>query len=89
MRYAIRTPLLHILHTLPSLLVHRGVCFSDFHLVYFESLRERGQRLREEISGCRELFAEGGGLTPVFEGSDGGEEDEDALGGCFQYCVFT
>lgn len=81
MRYAISTPLLHILHTPPSLLGRLGAQFCSFQFVYFDRLPERGQRLREEIGSCGELFAEGGGMAPVFEGGDAGEEDEDALVG--------
>lgn len=80
MRYSIRTPLLHILHSLPSLPGRLGGCLYDFQFVHFDRLPERGERLGEEIGSCGELFSKNSGLAPVFEGGDGGEEDEDALG---------
>lgn len=81
MRYAICSPLLHILHIPPSLLGRRGARFHNFHPIYFERLRERGQRLRKEVPSCGEMFAEVGGLAPIFECGEAGEEDEYTLVG--------
>lgn len=81
MRSAIRTPLLHILHIPPSPLGRLGARFRNFQPIYFEHLPKRGQRLRKEVGSCGELFSEAGGLAPVFEGGNGGEENEYTLVG--------
>lgn len=83
MRYAIRAPLLHILHTSPSPLGRLGADFRSFHPVDFPRLRNRSQGLRQEVGNCGELFAKCGGEAPLFEGGDTGEEDEGALVGKF------
>lgn len=60
MRYAIRAPLLHILHVPPSLLGSLGAPFRNFQFVYVDCLPKCGQRCREEVGSRGELFTEAG-----------------------------
>lgn len=81
MCYAIRIPLLYILHIPVSPPDHFGCRFGSFQPIYFKRLPECGERLEEDVGACGELFAEFGGKAPSFEGRNGGEEDKGALVG--------